>query len=188
MKKTVVIYESRYGSTKRYAQWISEELSCPLIRRKDFCSKDFSDYETIIYGGGLYAGSVVGIKLITQNTQLLSGKNLILFTCGIADPENPENISHIRTSLDKILPLEIFSQVKLFHLRGAIDYARLSPIYKAMMAMLRRMLLKKDTNNLSEEDMQILDTYGKSVDYIDKCTIQPLIQYVRSLAAHCSKS
>ena len=53
MNNTVVIYESKYGSTKSYAQWIAEELSCPLFERKKFNPKDFEKYEVIIYGGGL---------------------------------------------------------------------------------------------------------------------------------------
>jgi len=55
MNKTVVIYESKYGYTRRYAKWIAEELSCPVYERKRFRPQDFSRYQVIIYGGGLYA-------------------------------------------------------------------------------------------------------------------------------------
>lgn len=48
MDKIVVIYESKYGYTKRYAKWISDALSCPAFERKQFRSGDFSKYEVII--------------------------------------------------------------------------------------------------------------------------------------------
>jgi len=86
MRKIVVIYESKYGSTRCYAQWIAEELTCSLFERKDFNPKDFTKYDVIIYGGGLYAGGVSGIKFITQNWKLLKNKQVVLYTCGLADP------------------------------------------------------------------------------------------------------
>lgn len=184
MKKTVVIYESRYGATKRYAQWIAQALSCPLFKRKDFHPKDFEKYSIIIYGGGLYAGGVSGIKLITENRELLADRKVILFTCGLADPQDAANVSNIRTSLAKILSPELLTQIQLFHLRGSIDYSRLSLLHRCMMAMFRRMLLKKAPDNLNEESRSLLETYGKRVDFTDRRSIQPLLEYVASLQKH----
>ncbi|WP_366936885.1 flavodoxin domain-containing protein [uncultured Clostridium sp.] len=31
MNNTVVVYKSKYGSTKKYAEWIAEELSSDII-------------------------------------------------------------------------------------------------------------------------------------------------------------
>ena len=28
---TIVVYKSKYGSTKAYAQWIAEELGCEAV-------------------------------------------------------------------------------------------------------------------------------------------------------------
>lgn len=181
MDKMVVIFESKYGSTKRYAQWIAEALSCPVFERKKFNLQDLMHYDTVLYGGGLYAGGVSGIKLITQNWQLLCGKNVILFTCGIADPADPENVRHIRESLEKALSSEMLEKLHIFHLRGGIDYARLSFVHKSMMAMLRKMLLKKEEQDLSQEDKQLLETYGTRIDFTDRKSIQPLIDCILSL-------
>lgn len=180
MSKMVVIYESRYGSTKRYAEWIAQALSCPLFERKKFHPEDLSQYEIIIYGGGLYAGGVSGIKLITQNWDILSGKKTVLFTCGIADPKDPDNISAIRTSLGKVLSKEMQEHLLIFHLRGRLDYSGLNLIHRSMMSMLRKMLLKKDTHTLRDEDRLLLDTYGKCIDFTDPKSIQPLVASVLS--------
>lgn len=181
MKRTVVIYESKYGSTRRYAEWIAEALSCSFFEKDIFKPEDFSNYDVIIYGGGLYAGGVSGIKLLTKNWELLRDRHVILFTCGLADPADPENTTHIRESLSKALSPEMLEHIHLFHLRGGIDYSKLSFIHKSMMAMLRKSLQKKDKDSLREEDKQLLDTYGGSVDFSDKETIQPIVQYVLSL-------
>lgn len=181
MSKIVVIYESKYGSTKRYAQWIAEALSCPIFERKKFHPRDFSQYEIIIYGGGLYAGGVSGIKLLTRNRKLLSNKKVVLFTCGIAAPDDPDNVSNIQKSLQKILPDEMFEHLTLFHLRGRLDYSRLSFVHSSMMSMLRKMLLKKNPQTLRDEDRQLLETYGKCVDFMDPDSIRPVVEYVASV-------
>ena len=72
-------------------------------------------------------------------------------------------------------------QIKVFHLRGAINYAKLGPVHKAMMAMLHKMLSKKEPQSLRNEDKQMLATYGKVVDFTNRAAISPLIQYVQSL-------
>lgn len=179
MNKTAVVYQSKYGSTKKYAQWISEELSCDLFEGKSIKEAQLVSYDTIIYGGGLYAGGVSGFDLITKSFDDLKGKNLILFTCGLADPSNIENTNHIRESLDKVFTAQMQSTIKVFHLRGGIDYSKLSIVHKAMMAMLHKMIVKKDYDSLNEEDKQMLDTYGKIVDFTDKNTIVPIITYVQ---------
>lgn len=181
MKKIVVIYESKYGSTRHYAEWIAETLTCPLFERKNFNPKALSQYEIIIYGGGLYAGGVSGIKLITKNWNVISDKKVILFTCGIADPNDPNNISGIRKSLTRVLSKEMPEHMHLFHLRGCIDYSRLNFIHRSMLSMLRKALLKKDIHALSNEDRQILDTYGKCIDFTNRKSIQPLVEYVSQL-------
>ncbi len=181
MNRIVVIYESKYGYTRRYAEWIGEALSCPVFERKTFCSHDFSQYEAVIFGGGLYAGGVSGIRFICRNLKLLSGKQILLFTCGLAAPDNPDNISNIRKSLEKAFSGKIPEQIRLFHLQGGIDYARLNVVHRSMMSMLRKMLLKKEEHSRSEEDRLILETYGQCLDFTNQESIRPLVEYAESV-------
>lgn len=180
MSNTVVIYESKYGFTRRYAEWIAEALSCEIFERKYFHPEDFRRYDTVIYGGGLYAGKVNGIKLLTQNFSLLNGKNIILFTCGLMDPHDQFNVDHIRKSLTQTLSPDIMDALHIFHLRGGIDYSGLSLTHKAMMHMLRKMLSGKAPQDLREEDKVLLDTYGKSIDFTEQEMLQPLIDFTLS--------
>lgn len=181
MKKTVVIYCSKYGATKQYARWIAAALSCDLLEQHTVRPDDLDRYDTIIYGGGLYAGGVSGIKLLTKNADRLQQKNLLLFTCGIADPKDEDNVKHIRQALNKILPLQLQNRIQLFHLRGSIDYKRLGLVHRMMMAMLRKMIAKKDPNTLREEDRQLLATYGQTIDFTDQSSIQPIVDAARNL-------
>jgi NH3-dependent NAD+ synthetase len=98
----------------------------------------------------------------------------------LADPHNPENVAHIKEGLAKTLSPEMQKKIVVYHLRGGIDYARLGLIHKSMMAMLHSVLAKKDSSALSQEDKQMLDTYGKAVDFTDKAAIKPIVEFVRA--------
>lgn len=181
MNRIVIIYKSKYGSTKQYAQWTAQTLNCDIFEQQKFTPQMFKNYDIIIYGGGLYAGGINGISLITKNLELLKNKKIIVFTCGLADPKNATNIKNINNNIDKAFDVQVKSKIKFFHLRGGIDYSKLSIVHKSMMAMLKHVLLKKDKNSLTREDKELLETYGKSVDFTDKSTIQPIISYIKNL-------
>lgn len=180
--KCLVTYASKYGSTKRYAMWIGEQLHCECKDAKDVDPTTLPEYDVIIHGGGLYAGGLSGIKLLTKNFDAIREKKLVLFSCGLADPADPVNTAHIESGLAKVLPAEMARQIRQFHFRGGIDYQKLNPVHKAMMAMLRRSMLQKGYENLRAEDKLMLDTYGKQVDFTDQSMIFPLVAYVKSLA------
>ena len=52
MNKIVVMYQSKYGATKKYAEWLSKELSCDVIETKKAKVEDILAYDTIVLGGG----------------------------------------------------------------------------------------------------------------------------------------
>lgn len=179
MNKTVVVYKSKYGSTKQYANWIAEALHADLFEASKITGKELGRYTTIIYGGGLYAGGIGGINLITKHFDEIKDKKIVVYTCGLADPNDMENIKGIHKGIDKIFTPEAKNKIEFFHLRGGIDYKKLGIVHKAMMAMLKHALSKKDFEALRDEDKQMLETYGKKVDFINKETITPLVEYCR---------
>lgn len=179
MNKIVVIYTSKYGSTKQYAQWIAEELSADLFERDKVNLSKLKGYNTIIYGGGLYAGSIKGIKLIVKNFELIKNKNIIVFTCGLADPTAKENLRAFNNSIEKIFTKDMIEKIKFFHFRGNVNYKKLTPIHKIMMAVLKSSLKKKDPKTLTDENKEFLETYGKVVSFTNKSSIIPLTELVK---------
>ena len=180
--RILVTYASKYGTTKRYAQWIAEDLACDLRDSREVNAELLQSYDILIHGGGLYAGGLSGIQTIVKNYDAISNKRIILFSCGLADPEDPENVAHIEAGLEKVLTPEMREKIRQFHLRGGIDYSRLGLTHKAMMAMLRTVMLKKGYDNLRSEDQMMLDTYGGTVDFTNRESLAPLLSYVRSLS------
>lgn len=170
----IVIYQSKYGSTERYAKRLAEDLGCEAVRSG--CAKKlrFDDYGTVIFGGGLYAGGIGGVSLITSNWDALKHKRVAVFTVGLADPASAD----YKPIIDKAFNDEQKRAVRVFHLQGGIDYKKLSLAHRAAMGMLVTILKRKNDADRSEEDTQLIATYGKAVDFVNFETLQPIKDYV----------
>lgn len=171
--RIAVIYKSNYGTTRQYATWIAEELNAELIERTSIKPRELANYDMVVYGGGLYASGILGVDLVTKYLC----KRLVIFTVGLADP-NTTDYSKI---LDKNLPGELRSSVKVFHLRGGIDYATIGIVHRGMMAMMKKRTIgNKSPEQLSDEEQAFVDTYGKKVDFTDRQAIKPLVDFVKN--------
>lgn len=172
-EKAVVVYTSRYGSTRRYAEWIAAEIGADLFAAKELSPKALGQYDVVVYGGGLYAGGIAGVKLVTQNIC----NSLVVFTVGLADPDSTD----YSTIINKNFTAELLSKTKLFHLRGGIDYKQLGPVHRTMMALMKAAILKKPESKRDSEDKEFLETYNRAVNFEDKRTIDSIVDYVRGL-------
>jgi menaquinone-dependent protoporphyrinogen IX oxidase len=179
MKETIIIYDSKYGYTQQYAQWLAEELNADLCEIKRMNINVIKDYSTLIFGSSIYAGRSKAALTILKHYKNIERKRVVLFTCGLSDVGKESNIATINKGLDRILTNEIRSRIQIFHTRGGIDYSRLSFVHKAMMKMVFSHLSKKPENELSDENRDLLATYGQVVDYKDKKMLEPIIQYCR---------
>jgi len=180
MAKVLVMYFSKYGSTKKYAEWIASELNGDVYDIKNIKQNIFGNYETIILGTGLYAGKIEGTNIIINNYETIKNRKIILFTCGVADYSKMENINAIEKRIMNILPKEITEKIKIFYLRGDIDYKKLSLKHKIMMWMLKKMIMKKGAENLNEENKEFLETYGQKTNFMNKENIKDLIEYCKN--------
>jgi menaquinone-dependent protoporphyrinogen IX oxidase len=180
MGEIVIIYKSRYGFTKQYAQWIAQELGADLLDAGKVKPMELANYRVIVYGGGLYAGGVNGISLLTKSFEAIKDKALYLFTVGAADVTDEQNTRKIRSALGKALTPQMQKRIKVYHFRGGIDYPRLSLIHRIMMGLMRKMLQSKPQAQLSSEEKSMLETYGQAVDFSDKTTIGPLIADIKA--------
>ena len=122
--ENLILFGSKYGCTRKYAEVLSNQTGIPALSYQN--APMLSDKRTIIYLGGLYAGGVLGLSKTLRVSPLSDEQKLILVTVGLADPREPENQNSIRNSLKKQLPAKLFHRSKIFHLRGAINYSKLS--------------------------------------------------------------
>ena len=171
--KSVILYGSRYGSARRYAQELSKQTDIPAVSYQE--APPLSKLETIVYIGALYAGGVLGLTKTLRRQSFGEHQRLVIVTVGLADPDILQNRENIRNALQKQIPAQLYGRAAVFHLRGAIDYQALSLGHRTMMALLHRSLQKKPAEEWSEEDKALMETYGKQVDFVDFASLRPII-------------
>jgi len=178
MRKTIVVYKSKYGSTEKYAKWVAEELNADLVEASKAKIDKLLKYDIIVYGGGLYAGGINGVNsCITHNFDKLKNKKLVVFTVGLGKTEDLSAFEKIKNH-NFTAPMQ--SVTTFFHLRGGMDYKKLSFIHRAMMSMMKKMIEKKTEKD--SEDELFLKTYGVSVDFTKRETIEPLVTYIKTIS------
>lgn len=175
MKKQLIIYGSRYGSTKRYAERLAEMTGTEAVEYK--AVKDLDDYDRIVYLGSLYAGGVMGLKQTVG--KMSPQQELIVSTVGLADPTDASNVAHIRQSIKGQIPAHFYDESRLFHLRGAIDYTKLNLKYRLMMSLLAKKVAKLSEEQQNAETRAMLETYGKQVDFVDFSSLQPIVDKIK---------
>jgi menaquinone-dependent protoporphyrinogen IX oxidase len=168
-----VVYSSKYGTTRQYAEWIAEELGATLFDAKKISPAKLTNYGIVVFGGALFASGISGIKAIVKSPV----QTLVVFTVGLANP----NTTDYSVILAKNFPLDMLAKTKVFHLRGGIDYSKLGFIHKRMMNMVHRSVAKMEESQLTDENKEFLETYGKRVYFTDRSAIRPIVDYVSAL-------
>lgn len=170
---TIVIYSSKTGFVGKYAKWIAEDLGTRAVRAEDIKSEELQKFDKIVYGGGLYAGGINGIKLIKKNLEKLEGKKIAVFASG-ASPPRKETVEEVR---DKNFTPEELEKIRFFYMRGGFDYDRLGMKDRMLMKLLKKKLESK--KDLTEDEQGMLEAYEQPVDFTERSNIEDLIEYVR---------
>lgn len=178
MNKIAVIYKSKYGSTKKYAEWIANEIGADLIEVSRAHNDIVSKYDTIIYGGGLYEDRISGVSFITKNYEALKDKNIIVYSVGLGSTDNKDGFKPL---IDKNFNESMSKNIRFYHYRGGIDYGKLNFMDKFAMKLFYKFIARKKPEDISEEARMMLNTYGKDIDYTNKDAIELLVRYVRSI-------
>lgn len=160
---TLIIYGSQYGTTKRYAEKFAEMTHFPVISYEDI--KTLTDYDRVIYFGGLYAGGVKGLKNTVK--KLSPNIKLVIVTVGLADVCDKENISNIRRAIRKQVPAHLSKMSLVFHLRGGIDYQKLTFKHKTMMTLLYSKAKNLPEEKKTAEVKAMIETFNTKVDFVD---------------------
>lgn len=170
--KTVVIYNSQTGFTKRYAQWIAEETGADCFTLADAKKKRLNEYDTIVFGGWACAGGISKLGWFKSNMNQWSGKKLIVFCVGASPMESPD----IEPALRKNFDAAQWENVNVFYCPGGFNYGKMSVASKLMMKMMISSLkAKKDK---TKEDEIMIQMISSSYDISDRKYIKPILSCI----------
>lgn len=160
----IVIYKSKSGFTRKYAEWIAQELECQALPLNKIKAKELSVYNQVIYGGAIMADLIKGLGKIKN----LNLKKLIIFSCGMnmQTEEYRQRVANVNN-----IPLEGF-----YYFEGGYN--------PKMTGFMGRMIIKMISNNIkkkeikTESDIHMLET-STGMDRTKRENIKELIEYAK---------
>ena len=174
--KTIVVYKSKYGSAKTYANWIAEELGCTAEDVKNISVKDLMQYDKIVYGGGLYAEIIGGLFLITKNIDLLKDKKIAVYSCGITPLDCRDYYD--KMVIEKNFKNGVPKNVKVFNFMGKMIMDELTLVHRTALKTLKKIMSSKE--NPTEMEKLLVDLCDADGDFMDKTAIKELVDYIRN--------
>ena len=173
---TIVIYKSKYGSTETYAKWIAEDLGCKAVDAKEVKPEELADYDTIIYGGGLYAEVINGLTLITKNMDKLRDKKILVYTTGIT-PLNCRDY-YDKLVLEKNFKTGVPANVTVYNFLGKMIIEELSLVHRTALKTLKKIMSGKE--NPSEMEKLLVELCDASGDFSNRADIAKLVKNAKN--------
>jgi len=172
--KAIVVYKTKYGSTRAYAEWIAEKLGCEAVEAKKVNAEKLAEFDTIVYGGGLYAEVINGVSLITKNMDKLGEKRLFVYTTGITPLDCRDYYD--KMVIEKNFKPEIREKIKVYNFLGKMVVSELSLVHRTALKALKKIMSEK--KNPSEMEKLLVDLCDADGDFTDKNAIENLVKEI----------
>ena len=171
----LIVYKTKTGFTKKYVDWITETLTCQAVSLEQINNVEINNFDIIIYGAGMHAGRIQGLKEFKKKVENLVSREIIVFATGGA-PYYEEVISKIKKNNFSVNELD---NIKLFYFQSGINYEKMGFSDKTIMKTYNKVLELK--NNKSEIEDGTSKAISTSYDHSSKENIKPLIDYLEGL-------
>ena len=159
----------------------SHENNCNIqIQNRIYKKIRYSDdYDLVIYGGRVYAGSIDSLKKVKE---ILINKKckLVVFATGATPITATEEINNMMkiNFVDNSIPH--------FYMQSGLCYEKMGFFDKTLMKMLSKMLSSKKDKSDAEGGTTI--AISKSHDISSKDYIMPLVNYIKNTYNDTSKN
>ena len=174
MNKGIILYQSKYGATKKYVDWLMESTNFDCIETSKANVEELQQYELIILCGGIYASGIAGLQFIRKNINKLNDKKILVFCVG-ASPYDETAFNEVKSRNLR----EDLKEIPLFYGRGAWDEESMTFKDKTLCKMLQKAIAKKDPSTYEPWMKALMSAVGKKCDWTDKKYLKPLLEYIK---------
>ncbi len=198
MSNIAVIYAGKYGTTEQYARWICEETGGDLLKAEECSAQMLRQYETVVFGGAVHAGRILGIDRFKKWYPKIAGKKAGIFVVGLNVMEEGQqqelrelNFFKVESSFKMLVRQTAGRQRKLsdaetaisslpcWFFPGAYDPAKVSGTDKMMMGMVRKMLAGKKVSEQTQAEQKLLAAIDSGADFTDRTLVAALTTWIQ---------
>lgn len=170
----LIIYRSKYGATKEYADWVGEALKTEPTPVSAVKPEMLVYADRIIIGTPVYLGRMLMRNWIAQNQRYLLDKPVYLFVvCG-----TPASASEKTTKIIKDnLPPSVQDKFRIYFLPGRVMPQKLSWIDRVLIRMATR----------GKKRASASETLTVGVDYVKKENLATMLGTIDRLGVTSSR-
>ena len=174
----IIVYKSKYGATKKYAEWISEETGFPCVSVKEADIDKVAENDIVIVGGAVYASGITCVPFLKKNINKLKDKKIIVYTCAASRYE--------KKFADALIEMNMKYELKgipVYYCRGAFDLKNMTFADRTLCKMLRKAVAKKDPKDWELWESALMECKeDEACDWTDKSYIGPVLEAVNNAA------
>ncbi len=185
--RTVILYESKYGTAERYANMLAGMRDADVMRASEAKLTKLRDYRTIILIGAIYNGTILGAdtlkryyaKLKQQDSQNEATQQYdqihryAVLAVGAAPEENAMRGATAQ------LPGEL-SEIPLFYARGVFDRAKLNAGDALRIQLMSKALASERAEIRKNVPDWLVDLLAEDEprDFVDEVYLEPLCDVI----------
>ena len=170
--KTILIYKSNTGYTKKYVDSIERRLvDIEVVPFKKAKWGKLKNYDTIIYGGPLRANKIEGLNKLLNKYNKIKDKNIFIFATGIEPVTDSKKEDVIMAN-----GLEYY-HVRLYLFPGGMDYSKMSKLTQKLITLGLKASAGKQ--NLNADDL--ISRFKNPIDMTNMDYLDRMIDVYRKV-------
>jgi len=166
--KGIVLFMSKHGSTRQYAEWIAQETGFNLVDLKANRRPDLKDKDIIVIGSWILAGKMVAHSWIKKNWPKIEDREVIVFSVGGDVPNEELREKHKVASL----PEDMSGKVSFYLFQGRFRQEDQNVFLRGMLKFAAKY----------EKDGDLAGKMVKGVDGVRRENLDEMLRYIGSLS------
>ena len=173
MSAPLIIYNSRGGSTRRYAQLLASATGGSAVPMKEVRPGQMQAADTVVFASWLMAGSLQGGGFVKRHWHILKEKRTVLAVVGLGRMLDEKLWGEYAA---RAFTPEMRDSLRVFYLRGAYHPAERSILVRRLMSGVAGALEKKASP--TPDDLALARDMRQGCDYVDGDLLAALTSYL----------
>ncbi len=177
MNNGIILYQSKYGATRKYADWLKESTGYACWEIRGAALSDVQASDTVILMGGLYASGIAGLSFLKKHIGRLKGKRIMIFAVG-ASPYDEKAIQQCR---EHNLKGDLCG-IPLFYGRGAWNLNQMTFSDRTLCKLLLKAVAKQDPSTYEPWQTALVEANASDgpSDWTDRAWLEPLLAAINA--------
>ncbi len=170
-RRILILYKSKTGFTKRYAEMIAAETGGTAMEFKEAGTGIFSSYDQVLFGSRMHAGRIDGLENARKLFQENGVKLAALFVTGAMPNTEARTIAEMWKNN---LKAEELSVLPHFYMQSGLCYEKMGIFDRMMMKVF--VFMMKHKKESSPDEKHFAEIIASSYDISSKDYIRPLVE------------